>query len=509
MFKKTVTVLSISVLSASLAACGSGDSKSSSGSPSPSGSASSSPEANKPKPQLRVLNQYAQFDPNTDPVGQYLKEKTGYDVKYDMLPVENADEKLNLLMNGKEPYDIMKLSKNQFEKLAAAGALEPLDDLIAKYGKNMKEVIGKDSWDGAMLNGKTYAIPEGGSSLGVNSAFVVRQDWIDELGLKMPNNLDELYTMLKTIKEKKNVIPLTGGKDPIVQEIATVFGLRVMGAPWNTWKVVDGKIIHVAEDPAMKEYIAYMKKLYNEGLIDSEWAINQSNKLIEKFTSGKAAMFKMNWANAQTVTEALAKNFPDAKMGIVPFLQDKEGKRTAVGSGGISWYIAVPKWAPNKEEALKYMDLKLDKDIFKGLAIGQEGVHHTVKDGKYYPILPIFNEKWNNGSYFITGVDEKMYPIYWQARVRKNEHVQKYYETYQENAKENLVGDPLRSAPPIDVISKNSQRLNKLLEDTLIKIITTQDSVDSYDKFLTQWKTDGGDEMVKAANEWYKTAAKK
>ncbi|PYI50505.1 extracellular solute-binding protein [Paenibacillus flagellatus] len=506
MFKKTLSAMSIAVLAASVAACGGGgDTKTSGNTPDTKTPDNKQAEANKPKPQLRMLNQYIKDDPNQDPVAQYMKEKTGYDVKYDVLPVENADEKLNLLMNGKEPYDIMKLSKSQFEKLAAAGALEPLDDLIAKYGTNMKQVISQNSWNGVKLNGKTYAIPEAGSGIGVNSAFVVRQDWLDELNLKAPNNLDELYTLMKTLKDKKNVIPLTGGKDPIVQEIGTVFGMRTITSPW---KESGGKLVHLVEDPATKEYLTYMKKLYTEGLIDSEWALNQSNKLIEKFTSGKAAMFKMNWANAQTVVEALAKTSPNGKMAILPFLQDKEGKRTAIGTGGIGWYIAVPKWAPNKEEAVKYMDLKLDKDIFKGIAIGQEGVHHTVKDGKYYPILPIFNEKWNNGSYFLTGVDEKNYPIYWQARVRKNEHVQKYYETYQENAKENLVSDALTFAPPLDAISKNGQKLNKLTEDTFIKFITGGEPLENYDKFLAQWKADGGNDMIKAANDWYASSKK-
>ncbi|GAA3409592.1 extracellular solute-binding protein [Paenibacillus hodogayensis] len=501
MFKKTLSVLSIAALAASVAACGGGTGTKTAGGTTDT----KQPEANKPKPTLRELNQYIKDDPNQDPVNQYMKEKTGYEVKYDMLPVENADEKLNLLMNGKEPYDIMKLSKTQFEKLAAAGALEPLDDLIAKYGKNMQQVISQNSWNGTKINGKTYAIPEAGSGFAVNSAIVVRQDWLDELGIKAPNTLDEFYTMLKTLKEKKNVIPFTGGKDPIVQEIGTVFGMRTITSPW---KESGGKVTHLVEDPAAKEYLAYMKKLYTEGLIDSEWAINQQNKLIEKFTGGKSAMFKMNWANAQSVVEALAKNAPNGKATILPFLKDKDGKRSAIATGGIGWYIAVPKWAPNKEEAMKFMDLKFDSAIFKGLAIGEENVHHTVKDGKYYPILPIFNEKWNNGSYFLTGVDEKNYPIYWQARVRKNEHVQKYFETYQENAKENLLTDALTFAPPLDALSKNAQKLNKLTEDTFIKFITGSEPLENYDKFVAQWKADGGDDMIKAANEWYATNKK-
>ncbi|EJW19751.1 ABC transporter, solute-binding protein [Paenibacillus alvei DSM 29] len=153
--------------------------------------------------QLRQLMQFDRFEPNGDPVALYLKEKTGYTVKYEMLPAENADEKLNLLMANKESYDVMKLASAQYYQLVSSGALEPLDDLIEKYGINMKQVISKESWDGARYDGKIYAIPETGGGGTSSNALVVRQDWLDELGLKMPTNLDELVTVLRAFKEKR------------------------------------------------------------------------------------------------------------------------------------------------------------------------------------------------------------------------------------------------------------------------------------------------------------------
>lgn len=41
------------------------------------------------------------------------------------------------------------------------------------------------------------------------------------------------------------------------------------------------------------------------------------------------------------------------------------------------------------------------------------------------------------------------------------------------------------------------------MEDTFLKYITSAEQLENYDKFLVQWKTDGGDEMTKAVNEWY------
>ncbi|MBD2866415.1 type 2 periplasmic-binding domain-containing protein [Paenibacillus oceani] len=496
MFKKTLSVVSIATLAVSLAACGGGDPKTSGGS-TPAPAEGNKVDANKPKPEFKALIQYGRFDPNAEPVAKYLNEKTGYKVTYEMLPVENADEKLNLLMANKEPYSFLILNATQYAKLAASGALEPIDEMVAKNGTNLKSVISQASWNGAKLNGKTFGIPQTGSGVIANLGLFVRQDWVDELGLKAPTNRDELYTFLKTIREKKNVIPLTGGKAPMVEQIATTFGIT------TTWNEANGKVTHMAEHPNMKAYVEFMKKLYDEKLIDTEWSINQSNKVIENFTSGKAAMMPNGYYNAPSIQNALLKNFPNAKMDILPLVKGDNGKAAAVGSASIAYYAAIPKWAENKEEVLKYLDLKLEKDIFKGAAIGEEGVHHKLENGNYIPILPKFNDEWNNASSFLTGVDEKNYPIYWQARVRKDPILTNAFTKLQENAKGSMVTDPLAFAPPIDAIAKNAQKLNKLMEDTLIKYITGAEPVANFDKFVTQWKAEGGDDMTKAANEWY------
>lgn len=501
MFKKTLSAVSIATLALAVAACGNGgEGGTTGGSAAPSDSKQG--EANKPKPEFKALMQYGRFDPNTEYVAKYLNEKTGYKVTYDMLPVENFDEKLNLLMGNKEPYSFLILNATQYSRLAASGALEAIDDLVSKHGTNMKDVISEKSWSGAKLNGKTYGIPQTGSGAVVNMAFFVRQDWMDELGLKAPTNRDEFYEFLKTFKEKKNVIPLTGGKSPMVEKIATMFGLT------TTWNESNGKVTHMVEHPGMKDYLAFMKKLYDEKLIDPEWSINQSNKVIENFTSGKAAIMQNGYYNAPSFTSALLKNFPNGKIGIMPLMKDASGKASAVGTASISYYAAIPKWAENKEEIIKYLDLKLDKTIFKGATIGEEGVHHKVENGNYLPILPKFNDDLNNGSSFLTGVDEKNYPIYWQARVRKDPILTDAYTKIQEDAKGSLVIDPLAFAPPIEAIAKNTQKLNKLMEDTFIKYITGAEPLSNYDKFLAGWRADGGDEMIKAANEWYASTKK-
>ncbi|MEC0227247.1 type 2 periplasmic-binding domain-containing protein [Paenibacillus alba] len=505
MLKKCLTVLSITTLTAALSACGgSTQTTGSSSSPSATTAATASAAVNAQKPEFKALLQYGRFDPNTEVVAKFLNEKTGYKVTYDMLPVENPDDKLNLLMANKEQYAFMLLTGLQYSKLASSGALEPIDELVNKYGTNMKSVISQNSWNGAKLNGKIYGIPQTGSGTVVSSSLIVRQDWMDELGLKAPTTRDELYMVMKTIKEKKNVMALSGGKSPLLPEIMPTFGLTMVQSTLTTgWQDVSGKLVNAVENPNMKTYLAFMKKLYSEKLIDQEWSLNQPNKVIENFTSGKTAIISNGYFNAPIVQTALVKNTPNAKVASLPYLKGDDGKVQVMASAGINYYVGIPKWADKKEDIIKYLDLKLDKEIHKEASIGKEGVHHKVENGNYFPILPIFNDQYNNASSFLTGVDEKNYPIYWQARVRKDPILTEAFNKNQEAAKGNTVVDPLAFAPPLEAIGKNSLKLQKLMEDTFLKYITGAEPLENYDKFLAQWKADGGDDMTKAANEWY------
>lgn len=451
---------------------------------------------------IKMLLQYGLFDPSKEYVSQLIKEKTGFEVQYEMLPAENADEKLNLLVANQEKIDVMKLNAAQFYNLATAGALEPIDDLLASHGNHIMKAIKPESWGSATIDNKKYAIPETGAGVSIGEELVVRQDWLDELGLSIPTNTDELYNVLKTIKEKKNITPLTGSKDSIYGDIAATFGV------YTDWKVVDGKLVHKAELPEMKEFLAYMNKLYAEGLLDTDMPINTAPKAIEKFSSGQAAMYKLAWWNAGNTINALSKNFPDAKVSIIPYLKGKDGKATVGAYANTTWFIAIPKASVKKEEAMKFLNAKLEPETFKALAIGEEGVHHEVKDGKYYPILPKFNDDMNNGSSFMTGVDEVNYPVYWQARVRKDPVLQSYYEDFQKNAEGLVLVDPMSTAPPIDAVSRNTLKLQKLLDDNVLTFIAGTESLANYDQFLEQWRSEGGAEMVEAANEWYQSTQK-
>ncbi|WP_127584899.1 extracellular solute-binding protein [Paenibacillus koleovorans] len=491
----------------------------------PGSSASATPtpapteDKNAPKPNLKALLTYtANTDLNTYPVAKMLEEKTGYKVTYDMLPADKPEDKLNLIMASGEAYDYINTAgssvfRSLFVEYARRGALVDLTPLIDKYGPNIKAAMSQGTLDALKVDNKIYAIPNPSISV-VNNTLAIRQDWLDKLGLKMPTTTDEFVAVLKAFKEKApggaGTIPFSvNGSNADTMGINTVNLIGAFGMP-NGWNESSGKLVPRPLDSNFKSYLSFAVTLYKDGLLDKEFAINKDANLKEKFTSGKVGVIPMNWAEVPTITDALVKNQPDAKIAFIQPLTGPGGKAGLGRSAGFDTLTYVPKSSKNQEAVVKWINAKLDKDIHKNLAIGEEGVHFTAKDGAYSPILPKFNDDRNWAGKYMSGYDEKLYPIYWQARVRKDARLFDAYTKMNNDIADKLkFPDLMGYIPPAQTVySQNNQKLITMINDFMIKAIITDGGINGLDAFIQQYKTSGGDDSVKEVDGWYATYKK-
>jgi putative aldouronate transport system substrate-binding protein len=514
--RKLMLVSLTACLSASsLVACSSGDTKSSSSaSPAASTAASVAPTPAAVKPELKSLQIWRKEDYNTYPVATFLEKATGYKVSYDMLPQDKPQDKLNILIASGEPYDAVTIVgstdfKALYSDYAKKGALTDLGPLIDKYGPNIKAAVDPEALEAAKVDGKLFAIPTK-SIPTVSTDLYIRQDWLDKVGLKMPTTLDELVTVLKAFKEKDpggngdTNIPLTvGGDSSFIANIVGAFGLP------NFWNDVNGKLTPRVLDPAFKDYATFVADLFKQGLIDKEFAANKAATTKEKFTSGKAGILMMNWSDVPTIADALAKNIPTAKAAFIPALKGKDGKAGLSASKGFDRITFIPKASKHPEDAIKWMNAKLEKETFKTMAIGEENKHYTFKDGAYTPIQPIFTDERNAANDFLMGTDDKNYPTYWQARVRKDMRLFDGWNLMNGLAPESTkITDQLGYAPYMAEFSKNFQQLNTLSNDYTTKLIFGAEPLTGLDAFITKFKTSGGDASFKEVNDWYATVKK-
>lgn len=136
-----------------------------------------------------------------------------------------------------------------------------------------------------------------------------------------------------------------------------------------------------------------MSKLYKEGLIDPDWSFNTDENAKQKLVSGNAAMLSQLWFwDVPTMLESLKQNNPSAAMKYITPLNGSDGLPNIAVSLGAGTYDVIPKTSKHAEDAIKFTNLRSDPDTFVKTYIGEEGKHYEIKDGRYYPILPAFDE---------------------------------------------------------------------------------------------------------------------
>lgn len=89
-----------------------------------------------------------------------LKEKINATVDFRVFDWGSYPQKMQTVISSGDDYDICYTSNwaNDFTQNMAKGAFMPLDDLLAKYGKQVYASMPDTIWDGVRINGKIYAV---------------------------------------------------------------------------------------------------------------------------------------------------------------------------------------------------------------------------------------------------------------------------------------------------------------------------------------------------------------
>lgn len=484
---------------------------------------------NGPKPALKALVSYKSgLDYNTYTVEKYLEDKTGYKVTYDVLPADNANDKLNAIMASGEAYDfVLVYDKNEYVNFAQQGALLDLEPLVKKYGPNIEKNISSTNFDSVRIGGKYYMIPsmastglKGGNGTSIALGVVYRQDLLEKMGDSVPKTIDDFTKLLQDVKDKdpngqgnKN-IPLVAEQTADLS--ANLLNCSLGGAfgIGTSWVDQNGELVARQQMPGFKEYINYMRGLYSKGLIDKESPMNTGTTAKAKFTSGRAFAFVDGWYDFPTLVETMAKTQPGTKLAYLPAVSGSLGNAVfsvSSPSNSIDNFLMIPKSSnSHAADVIKYVNAKLDEETSKGMVLGTKGVDYTEENGAYMPILPAFVNDRGNANQYTTGVT-KNYSKYWLARVKKDDNLNKAFTQLNTDYADMAKIDPSSNMPlavQADVI-QDSTALQNLTNQFVIQSIAGQFSDDAFNKFISQWKSQGGDDMTKKLNDWYKTAKNK
>ncbi|WP_188454951.1 extracellular solute-binding protein [Virgibacillus oceani] len=239
-------------------------------------------------------------------VWKTYEEKTNIKIDWGLVPSEGFEEKSNLSLAGgdyPEAFYTAKFSDVDIMKYGEQGVFLELNELIDKYMPNVKQLFSEHpEIKKALTNadGKIYSLPTVYSpdftSMTSNIKPWIRQDWLDQLNMEMPQTTEEFYQYLKAVKEtdlngngKADEIPY--GNNSVAGLIGWLKGAYGIGNKGRKQGFVDldpktNKLRFYWTTDRWKEMLEYINKLYSEGLINKTIFTMETNEYHETGSQG-------------------------------------------------------------------------------------------------------------------------------------------------------------------------------------------------------------------------------
>ncbi len=356
------------------------------------------------------------------------------------------------------------------------------------------------------LDGRIYGLyTERPSS---RQGLIIRQDWLDKLGLPKPSTIEELYETLRqfTVMDpdgngKQDTVGLTDRNDLIYGAFKTLSSY--FGTP-NNWGMEDGKIVPEFETEPYMDTMNFMKRLYDEKLINTDFAV--SSKEIQRYQiiRGAAGAYIGSMPDVQRIQDEAKELNPDARFTLVNRIAGPDGFRVWSIPNYNGLYLFSKKSIRTEEELLAHLaffDRTMDRDAANLLRYGIENIHYTVKDGQVQLSEDTSQLRVTEvNALYALMIGNLSNPNV--LKVAEQEPMLELAERLSADNEKFIVADPtigLESA----TYDEKSVELYKIISDATYKYILGQIDAAGFRQEVERWKRSGGQQMMDEYTEAY------
>ena len=303
-----------------------------------------------------------------------------------------------LLMDISQLPDIVNPFSFGIMDLADDGLIVPLDDYL-ELMPDIVAAVGEERMDNwRQADGHIYYIPTVSSIQGSQS-MMVRQDWLDELNMDVPETWEDWLALWRGIRDNdlngngdsEDEIPLalSYGEDgeKAMTLLMNAFGIRA-SADCQFCVLDDGTYTMVYEHPKYEEFLQAVSDLYKEGIIKDDFNTYDYNK-IEEMMKENLLGTTMTWAVSSSNAEYLRENGDaDALWVATAPVQGPDGnqmiqERELISS---SWCItARAKEEEKVEDIVRFFNWCFTQEGAYLYNYGIEGVSYEMVEDK--PVL--------------------------------------------------------------------------------------------------------------------------
>lgn len=321
------------------------------------------------------------IDIHTNEAIVWLEDYTNIDLNLTVGPHENSTGKVELMLaSGKSLPDVFftndGITTEQLNIYGQKGVLIPLNDYIEAYAPNLSKAIEYNPMildQITMADGNIYSFAKYNEEQHVlySQKMWINKTWMDELGLSMPTNVEELRDILISFRDNDcngngltdDEIPFAGMNNKwrtdlygfIMQPFVSVSEAQ------DLWMVMneDRKVVASVKEPGFRDGIEYLKNLYEDELLDNNVFVTDSDGI--KALTGSAEGNRVGMIQSgglATVVDLSEAGARDEYVAIEPLKSVNDGiRRTPLFKPDASNVFSITSSCENIEAAVRLGDL--------------------------------------------------------------------------------------------------------------------------------------------------------
>lgn len=486
----------------------------------------------------------------------YNENNIFLDILYNVDPSQEATKLSTAIMSGDYP-DIIRTDAAEYKNYVESGVIADVTDVYEQYAsEELKEYMNFDggmSVEALQVDGRIYGLPQISDPYSGCNLMFIRQDWLDNLGLEVPETMDELKEVAHaftyddpdgngqndTYGLALDGVNILGNSVGDTDPIFNAFGCY-LGDDGMTY--VEGENGEVtwggANTEGMKAALSFLQELYADGAIAKDFITMDYQSVFEEVGSGRCGIwFGPNWAGMDPIINA-AQNDENAHIvaAAVPDGLNQGGTKAYAASSPDTIYC-VSSQCENPEVLIKLWNLSVKyqspeyttpeeynmyfgdsanytgwktslvdaqppsqgeqiyKNLTEALETGDSSSLNT-KELENYTSLKTYIDAVEGGTFDPLDTAQQrghsLYTVYGDPQCA--------WATITEMMAQDQYVLAAYNGIPSETVTNAIPTLQKLLVENIVKIITGSETVDSYDSFLDTWYAMGGQDALDEAN---------
>lgn len=402
-------------------------------------------------------------------------------------------------------------------------ASDRIKDIYASYGEEILQ--------GCTFDGKLMAFPETNISDGPNLLWV-RKDWMEKLGLSVPETIDDVKHIALTFAEENPANQEMGNIGLAVSTtlyggtgISSEYGMNLIfasfGAYPGRWLTdAEGMPVYGSVQPNVKDALGMLADWYQEGVLDRDFLIRTQDDIADLIAQGRCGIFFAPWWAPNNPLWRCHETDPEAdwqpflirtgKDGSVRYCNEKLTGNYVVVRKGYEYPEIVPKILSVMFDYMRYSyddprgefqqyytgnidptarPLAINLDYNQALTICYENLQAALNGEKSEDELEILERSFEKVCRAYLENPKTASAEEWSAYLSRitacsllsDEKIQRVNTIY-----------PTRTK----TTETYRYTLKELESETFLKIIRGESELSSFDDFVKEWQEEGGNEII-------------